>query len=185
MIKKKLEFILYFIAPFQPLILLFIIIIFFKLLKKFKNIKNIFSINGAYPASWANISIIYAAKLLNFKKRVMLVHHEASKPRLVLKLYNWLIDKLLSRCLTDLVCVSKATLSSVKEKRNLNFRLFKSKIIYNDLKIFQKNLSKNYFLIIKKIFYLVFWVEPIITRATRMYYLHKKMDKFIKKNLSF
>lgn len=183
LIKKKLEFILYFIAPFQPLILLFTIIRFFKLLKKFKNVKNIFSINGAYPASWANISIIYAAKLLNFKKRVMLVHHEASKPRLVLKLYNWLIDKLLSRCLTDLVCVSKATLSSIKKKRNLNFRLFKSKIIYNDLKIFQKNLSKKLFFNYKKKNFLF----GILGRADNykghedVLFAINKMDKFYKK----
>ena len=50
LIKKKLEFILYFIAPFQPLILLFTIIRFFKLLKKFKNIKNIFFNKWSIPS---------------------------------------------------------------------------------------------------------------------------------------
>ena len=66
---NKLSFFIYFLYIFQPILLILTTIKFIFFLKGHKKINNIFSVNGAYPASWANISIIFAAKILKIKKK--------------------------------------------------------------------------------------------------------------------
>ena len=152
--EKNLSYINYFTSILQPVFLVFTVLKFINLLKFFNKDCVVLSNNGSYPGSWANIGIILAAKILNFNKRVMLVHHEALPPRPILKVYYRYIDHLLSKSLTDLICVSKATLNTIKKNRHLKFKKFKSKVIYNDLKLntnhpkieLFKNLKKKFIL---------------------------------------
>ena len=152
---NKLSFFIYFLYIFQPILLILTTIKFIFFLKGHKKINNIFSVNGAYPASWANISIIFAAKILKIKKRVMGVHHEASSPSLIIKPYHYFIDKMLSKSLTDLVCVSKATLKTIKKSRYLNHKNFKNKVIHNDLKLSPQDLKKKLFIKLKSKYFLL------------------------------
>lgn len=152
--EKNLSFVNYFTSILQPIFLIFTVLKFTKLLKFFNKDNVILSNNGSYPGSWANIAIIFAAKILNFNKRVMLVHHEALPPRKILKSYYKYIDYLLSKSLTDLICVSKATLNTIKKNRDLNFKKFKSKVIYNDLKLETNEPKLELFKDIKKKFIL-------------------------------
>lgn len=152
--EKKLFFLRYFSYLFQPFFLLLSVSRFLLLLKRFDKNSVILSSNGSYPGSSANIAIILAAKFYKIKKRILLVHHEASYSRIISKPYDYFIDKLLSRSLTNLISISKATFNTIKLRRNLNYKNFKSQIIYNDIKIIKKNLRKKLFISLKKKYYL-------------------------------
>ena len=108
------------------------------------------SSNGSYPGSWANIAIILAAKFCKIRKRILLIHHESSYSNIISWVFAFFIDKILSRSLTHLICVSKATLNTIKKRRNLNYNYFKTQIIHNDIKILEKNLKKKLFVSLKK-----------------------------------
>ena len=131
--EKNLSYINYFTSILQPVFLVFTVLKFINLLKFFNKDCVVLSNNGSYPGSWANIGIILAAKILNFNKRVMLVHHEALPPRPILKVYYRYIDHLLSKSLTDLICVSKVN----KKKQIINFE-------YNQIRT--KDRQKTVFL---------------------------------------
>jgi glycosyltransferase involved in cell wall biosynthesis len=148
--EKNLSYINYFISILQPLFLIITIIKFVNLLKFYDKNCIILSNNGSYPGSWANMGIIFAAKILNFNQRAMLVHHEALPPRRILKLYHKIIDNILSNSITDLICVSKATLYTIKKNRHLKFDKFKCNVIYNDLKLNTKPTKKKLFRDIEK-----------------------------------
>jgi glycosyltransferase involved in cell wall biosynthesis len=152
--KKKLGLVNYFITILQPFFLIVTIYKFIYLLKSFSIKTVILSNNGSYPGSWANIGIIFAAKLLRFKKRIMLIHHAALPPRKILSLYYNFIDIYLSKALTDIICVSNATLQTLKKNRQLIFKKLRSTVIYNDLKLERLSRSIKFFDKIKKKFML-------------------------------
>ena len=148
--KKKLSQLNYITSFLQPIFLVITVLKFIFLLKNLNKDTIILSSNGSYPGSWANVAIIFAAKILKIKKRIMLVHHEALAPRRIMKYYYNSIDKLLSNSLTNLICVSKATLNTIKKRRNLKFTNFQTNIIYNDFKIKSDSLKIKLFSKIKK-----------------------------------
>ena len=148
--RKKLSQLNYITSFLQPIFLMITVLKFIFLLKNLNKDTIILSSNGSYPGSWANVAIIFAAKILKIKKRIMLVHHEALAPRRLMKYYYNSIDKLLSNSLTNLICVSKATLNTIKKRRNLKFTNFQTDIIHNDFKIKSDNLKIKLFSKIKK-----------------------------------
>ena len=152
--KNKLSFLRFATYPFQPFFLLFSINRFLYLLKKINKNSVILSSNGSYPGSWANIAILIAAKIYNIKKRILVVHHEASFSRTFSKPYDFFIDRVVSRNLTNLICVSRATLNTIKTRRNLSYQYFKTQIIHNDIKILKKNLKKKLFVTLGKKYFL-------------------------------
>jgi len=152
--KKKIFILIFPFFFFQPIFLLLSVTKFLLLLKKFKKNSILLSSNGSYPGSWANIAILVAAKIYKLNKRILLVHHESSYSRVISKPYDFFVDKILSKNLTNLICVSKATLKTIKKKRNLDFRYFKTQVIYNDIKILKKNLKKKIFVTLRKKYYL-------------------------------
>jgi len=148
--ENKISFLRFVFYFFQPIFLLLSVAKFSLLLKKFNKNSVILSSNGSYPGSWANIAMLIAAKFYKINKRVLLVHHEASYSRVISKPYDYFIDKLVSISLTNLICVSKATLSTIKIRRKFNYKHFKTQVIHNDIKIFEKNLKKKLFIPLRK-----------------------------------
>ena len=148
--KNNLSFLRFLSYFFQPIFLFLSIGKFIFLLKDINKNTIIMSSNGSYPGSWANIAIILAAKFCKIRKRILLIHHESSYSNIISWVFAFFIDKILSRSLTYLICVSKATLNTIKKRRNLNYNYFKTQIIHNDIKILEKNLKKKLFVSLKK-----------------------------------
>ena len=148
--KNNLSFLRFLSYFFQPIFLFLSIGKFIFLLKDINKNTIIMSSNGSYPGSWANIAIILAAKFCKIRKRILLIHHESSYSNIISWVFAFFIDKILSRSLTHLICVSKATLNTIKKRRNLNYNYFKTQIIHNDIKILEKNLKKKLFVSLKK-----------------------------------
>jgi glycosyltransferase involved in cell wall biosynthesis len=148
--KNNLSFLRFLSYFFQPIFLFLSIGKFIFLLKDINKNTIVMSSNGSYPGSWANIAIILAAKFCKIRKRILLIHHESSYSNIISWVFAFFIDKILSRSLTHLICVSKATLNTIKKRRNLNYNYFKTQIIHNDIKILEKNLKKKLFVSLKK-----------------------------------
>lgn len=134
---KILQYALYFFSP-----LLFIINLFLlhKLIYRFKDYNVILSNNGGYPASWNCTSSVIVSKKIGIQKRILLIHHESNNFFPFMKWFNIIVDKLVSKSVTKIICVSKATRNSLIKKRFLNLPLNKFKVIYNSLEI---NKVKN------------------------------------------
>ena len=138
---KILQYALYFFSP-----LLFIINLFLlhKLIYRFKDYNVILSNNGGYPASWNCTSSVIVSKKIGIQKRILLIHHESNNFFPFMKWFNIIVDKLVSKSVTKIICVSKATRNSLIKKRFLNLPLNKFKVIYNSLEINKvKNKKKN------------------------------------------
>ena len=134
---KTLQYALYFFSPLLFIINLFLL---YKLIYRFKDYNVILSNNGGYPASWNCTSSVIVSKKIGIQKRILLIHHESNNFFPFMKWFNIIVDKLVSKSVTKIICVSKATRNSLIKKRFLNLPLNKFKVIYNSLEI---NKVKN------------------------------------------
>ena len=140
---KILQYALYFFSPLLFLINLFLL---HKLIYRFKDFNVILSNNGGYPASLNCIASIIVSKKIGIQQRLLLIHHESSDFFPFMKWFHIVIDKLISKSVTKIICVSKATRNSIIKKRFLNLPSKKFQVIYNSLKIKKiKNLKKRVF----------------------------------------
>lgn len=97
---------------------------------------------GGFGNFRSEVAAILSSKFLNFSKRYLVVHHSCLKPIFWNTLLN-IINNLLSKSLTAVICVSKATKDSIFHKSNLfdsNSNL-KNIVIYNGIQI--KKIKKN------------------------------------------
>jgi len=97
---------------------------------------------GGFGNFRSEVAAILSSKFLNFSKRYLVVHHSCLKPIFWNTLLN-IINNLLSKSLTAVICVSKATKDSIFYKSNLfdsNSNL-KNIVIYNGIKT--KKIKKN------------------------------------------
>lgn len=148
LLKKKLIKFKYFFYLIYPLIFLFSLINAYFLTKKYLKYDIFLTNNGGYPASWFSIFLSIFAGYFKFKKNIMLIHHCGVKDGFLFKYFGKFFDYLLSKNITDLITVSKATLNSLKLNRNFKFDKFKTNVILNDIVIPKKiKISKK----IKKI----------------------------------
>lgn len=140
---KILQYALYFFSPLLFFINLFLL---HKLIYRFKDFNVILSNNGGYPASLNCIASIIVSKAIGIQQRLLLIHHESSDFFPFMKWFHIIIDKLISKSVTKVICVSKATRNSIIKKRFLNLPLNKFHVIYNSLKIKKvKNLKNRAF----------------------------------------
>jgi glycosyltransferase involved in cell wall biosynthesis len=103
-----------------------------KMFKSFESYDALLSQNGAYPGAWTCIAAIISAKKCNITKRIMLIHHEAMKPRYYQSLFERFIDYLLVKSATDIIAVSLATRESLYTNRATFFN-HPIKVIYNGI----------------------------------------------------
>ncbi len=117
---------------FQPFLCIYMS---FKLTRIFtgKNYDVLLSNNGGYPAAWGCLSAILAAKRANIPVRVLLVHHEATKPALFMGWYEQIIDILVGKNVSAIVCPSYATCNALLDRRYINANLVRMRVIYNEI----------------------------------------------------
>jgi len=100
--------------------------------------------NGGYPAAWGSLAAIIAAKQINIPKRLLLIHHAATKPGT----YSWEIfehwvDRMICRSATDLVAVSQATRKTLIDYRWFNTTNNPIRVIYNGIDLHDSERKGN------------------------------------------
>jgi len=99
---------------------------------------------GGYGGFRSEMASIFAAKILNFPVRSLVIHHCCARPIFWTTFLN-IINNLLSKYLTSVISVSKATRNSVFYKSNLLDRQsnLKDSVIYNGVSQLNKNISSE------------------------------------------
>lgn len=135
LIKSKFKILNFFINIIKPIFFILSIFQSYIILRKFKF--NIFLAQcGGFGNFRSEVAAIFVAKFLNFPRRYLVIHHSCSRPIFWTTLLN-ITNNLLSKSLTAVICVSKATKYSVFYKSNLfdsNANL-KNIVIYNGVKV--------------------------------------------------
>lgn len=111
-----------------------------KILKNYGSFDTLLSENGGYPASWGSLAALMSARNCAINKRVLLVHHEANKPRFFQKYFENYIDRKVNRVSTDIVAVSKATKDSLYKKRFFKKTSTTIKVVFNGLELKKKSI---------------------------------------------
>jgi len=122
-----------FVFFFQPFLFIHML---FKLTKLFKSdgeFDVLLSDNGGYPAAWGCLSAILAAKRARIPVRALLVHHEANKPVLFMGWFENIIDSLIMKAASVIVCPSYATCKTIINRRNINIDLVRMRVVYNEV----------------------------------------------------
>ena len=103
---------LYFLL--NPIKYLISIIKYFNILKNEK-LDVIICQNGGYPAAYGVLAALVSAFRLKIPARILVIHHQAKKPVLFMNTFRVLLDKITSKISSSIVCVSYATLESLKK----------------------------------------------------------------------
>jgi glycosyltransferase involved in cell wall biosynthesis len=117
---------------FQPV---FVVLMTFKLIRVFRrdSYDVLLSNNGGYPGAWGCLSAIFAAKLADIPVRALLVHHEANKPSNFMGWFENVVDVLVMKSSSVIVCPSYATRKSLIDRRHINVDLVRMRVIYNEI----------------------------------------------------
>lgn len=87
--------------------------------------------DGGYPAAWSCLGALWAGHRLGIEKRLLLVHHAAT-PRMPFRLtIEQLVDRAVQGWATDIVAVSRATRSTLIERRGFNTERNPIRVIHN------------------------------------------------------
>tara|TARA_E500000178_G_C17036935_1_gene763959 strand:- start:4952 stop:5791 length:840 start_codon:yes stop_codon:yes gene_type:complete len=135
---------------------IFFIYKIFKFKRLFKNKKFDFLIAqcGNYGTVRSEQAAIIAARLSGIRVTTLVIHHECRKPPIFTRLINYLINQILKKYITSVICVSKATMKSLKIRSNLlTNSKFEKSVIHNGIPITnlpKKNYLKNIIKINKK-----------------------------------
>jgi glycosyltransferase involved in cell wall biosynthesis len=120
----------------KPLFLLNSIYSCRRLFVKFGHFDAVLSDNGCYPGASGCLAAIIAAKKLNIRKRMLLVHHAATKPEILWGTFEHFMDRLICRSATDIVAVSQATRETIINYRWFDTTINPIRVIYNGVDIF-------------------------------------------------
>jgi glycosyltransferase involved in cell wall biosynthesis len=115
----------------QPIIFLIDILRLRNVIGQYKDFDICLANNGGYPAAWGTISVLVAAKKIGINVRVMLIHHAAKSPSPLMGLFERLVDHLVERCATALVCVSYATRATLLQRRWLDEARLPVRVVHN------------------------------------------------------
>lgn len=88
---------------------------------------------GCYPGSWATMGVLRAAKKLDIKKRMMLVHHQAAPRRPFLNTVESILDRRVAAWANSIVAVSNATRSTLVYRRDFDLVVQPIRVIHNGL----------------------------------------------------
>ncbi len=119
----------------RPFLFLQSIYQYTKLLNKYGDFDVMLSENGGYPASWGCLAVIVSAKKCGINKRVLLVHHEATRPRFFQKYFENYIDHVVGKISTDIVAVSLATRDSLYKYRYFLTKKNPVRVVYNGVEM--------------------------------------------------
>lgn len=89
--------------------------------------------NGGYPAAWGCLSALLAARSAGIESRVLLVHHAATKPALFMGWFEHIVDRMVNRTASAVVCVSYATRETLLDHRMLSDETLRLRVIHNGI----------------------------------------------------
>ena len=125
----------------KPLLFLMSIIQFFIILKKYK-FDIFFAECGGYGGFRSDMAAVISAKILNYPKILMAIHHEYGSPKIwfnTIKLINFLIGKILS----SLIFGSHAVKKNININTPLNKKIKNQIVIHHGVKK-EKNFKHKY-----------------------------------------
>ena len=100
--------------------------------------------NGGYPAAYCVLAAMISSYNIKVPVRLLVIHHEAVKPNFLTKLFRMYLDRNISKKITSLICVSRATKQSLKQKTLLlKNKELNCDVIYNCVPIFLKNKDSS------------------------------------------
>lgn len=120
-----------FIIILNPIIFPLSVLSFYKHLKPFKEFDIFVGNNGAYPGAWGTLSALMASKLLGIPVRALLVHHTASHLSQLWTGFDVIIDKMITKGASVIICVSHATKKTLLVRRRFNDELVRVRVIHN------------------------------------------------------
>jgi glycosyltransferase involved in cell wall biosynthesis len=91
----------------------------------------LFANNGGYPGAWGSLAALWAGAALGLRTRLLLVHHEATARGPLRHSFESLLDLGVQYWATDLVAVSRATRSTLIERRGFYTYLNPIRVIHN------------------------------------------------------
>jgi glycosyltransferase involved in cell wall biosynthesis len=146
--KSKYSFFNKLKSLFRPLVFVKSVYKYRRLLER-QNFDVLLSENGGYPAAWGCLAIMFSAKMCRISKRVLLVHHEATRPAFYQKYFENYIDNMIGKVSTDVVAVSLATRDSLYKYRYLLANSIPIRVVYNAIELTKfspalYNLRKEY-----------------------------------------
>ena len=101
-------------------------------LKKIKDSDVLMVHNGTYPGAYESLAMMFAAKRLGIKKRVLVVHHGAIHGRMLkLPFEKYINYAIQNSWATDIVCVSRATRKTMIDYRNFDPYIKPIRVIHN------------------------------------------------------
>jgi glycosyltransferase involved in cell wall biosynthesis len=87
--------------------------------------------NGGYPGAWGSLAALWAGAALRLHIRLLLVHHEAMARGPLRYSFESLLDLGVQHWATDLVAVSRATRTTLIERRGFYNYLNPIRVIHN------------------------------------------------------
>lgn len=106
---------------------------FKKLLKREGPFDVVICENGAYPGGWSCLATIVSARVQKISQRILVVHHAADAPSIFRVTTERLLDRLVQNSATEIVAVSRATRSTLIERRHFNTVLRPIRVIHNGI----------------------------------------------------
>ncbi len=91
----------------------------------------LFADNGGYPGAWGSLAALWAGAALGLRTRLLLVHHEAMARGPLRYSFESLLDLGVQYWATDLVAVSRATRTTLIERRGFYNYLNPIRVIHN------------------------------------------------------
>jgi glycosyltransferase involved in cell wall biosynthesis len=102
-----------------------------RLLARQGSFDALFANNGGYPGAWGTLAALWAGSSLGLRTRLLLVHHEATGRGPLRHSFESLLDLGVQHWATDLVTVSRATRSTLIERRSFYNYLNPIRVIHN------------------------------------------------------
>lgn len=114
-----------------PIFFSFLILYAYVILYRVRDAHVLVANNGSYPGAWSCLAALIAGRLLHISKRVLLVHHSASTPRLFWQSVEKLIDRIVLGSVNSVLAVSRATRTTLMDIRGFNTDVKPIHVIHN------------------------------------------------------
>jgi glycosyltransferase involved in cell wall biosynthesis len=95
--------------------------------------------NGGYPGAWGSLAVLWSGAALGLRTRMLLVHHAAITRAALRFSAESLIDLGVQRWATDLVAVSRATRTTMIERRGFFTERNPIRVIHNGVDFVSEN----------------------------------------------
>ncbi len=87
--------------------------------------------DGGYPGAWGCLAALWAGAALGLRIRLLLVHHAAVARGALSYSFESLLDRAVQRWATDLVAVSRATRTTLIERRGFDTEKNPIRVVHN------------------------------------------------------